>query len=150
MYVIVIPNGFFDSMPAKLREVPCIHNSTAGTIRCSIPSKFNSWPRNTTFLCVVLLKKEPKQLLLATQPFGKFLKTLKEKIFEKVCTCDRCVLPFIKGKTYETTKVSFDGGRTWNIPKVVDPSGQSKHLFKCNIDDVEHCSFQKASSYLES
>lgn len=50
-------------------------------------------------------------------------------------------------KLYSMTKVSFDSGRTLQNPRVVDPSGKYKHLFECDIDDIEHCSFQEASSY---
>lgn len=29
----------------------------------------------------------------------------------------------------------------------MDPSGKHKHLFECDIDDIEHCSFQEAFYY---
>lgn len=44
------------------------------------------------------------------------------------------------------TKVSFDNGKTWRNRRVVDPSVKHKYIFKCDIDDVEHCFFQDLSS----
>ncbi|CAR27509.1 ZYRO0C18612p [Zygosaccharomyces rouxii] len=55
--------------------------------------------------------------------------------------------PFIEYKRFSKNKISFDNGETWTNLKVVDPSGKHKNLFQCDIDDVEHCSFQKKKFY---
>ncbi|CAR29083.1 ZYRO0F18722p [Zygosaccharomyces rouxii] len=55
--------------------------------------------------------------------------------------------PFIEYKRFSKNKISFDNGETWTNLKVVDPSGKHKNLFQCDIDDVEHCSFQKKNFY---
>lgn len=47
------------------------------------------------------------------------------------------------GPPNHLSKVSFDSGATWSNLKVVDPTNRHKSSFKCDINDVEHCSLHK-------
>ncbi|GAV55376.1 hypothetical protein ZYGR_0AT00110, partial [Zygosaccharomyces rouxii] len=75
--------------------------------------------------------------------FQKIIKFIKKHIFYRKSYPQMEGFPRNCYDEFSTTKGSFDNGKTWTNLKVVDPSGKHKHRFHCDIDDVEHCSFQE-------
>ncbi|CAR26033.1 ZYRO0B00176p [Zygosaccharomyces rouxii] len=82
-----------------------------------------------------------------TNWFQKIVKFIRNNLFYKNSCPHMESFPFIGYKRFSKSKISFDYGKTWNNLKVVDPSGKHKQRFHCDIDDVEHCSFQETSYF---
>ncbi|KAH9198033.1 hypothetical protein LQ764DRAFT_227850 [Zygosaccharomyces rouxii] len=82
--------------------------------------------------------------------FQRIIEFIKKHILHRVpYMFFRTKGSFDNGNMYDMfskTKGSFDNGKTWTNLKVVDPSGTHKHIFQCDIDDVENCSFQEVFS----
>ncbi|KAH9198446.1 hypothetical protein LQ764DRAFT_227650 [Zygosaccharomyces rouxii] len=105
-----------------------VHNRSTelGMYETNLGKKINWFPRIMKFIKKHVLHRKPYPQMEGF-PFEPF--------------------PFIEYKRFSKNKISFDNGETWTNLKVVDPSGKHKNLFQCDIDDVEHCSFQKKISY---
>lgn len=82
--------------------------------------------------------------------FNQFMKILHLIILKKPSPRRKDARRYVEYRNYEMTKLSFDNGKSWSNLRVADPSGMHRHLFKCNIEDVDHCSLHGSGSLYSS